>query len=146
MFHLQMVEDVPLAEFLYLAFTSMPGGVILGSSGLSCCVPCLSSAIISPCLVIPRRRSRPHSVSDFKRTGFIKSCNTPTRKLNVSAESARAELNLTCIPFRSRSCVVCSLKRTRRKRKGNILGANDAYIIMPRHVRYCTVGCSAVPA
>ena len=45
-------EDVPLVEFMYLVFTRTPGGVIIGDSGLCCCVPCLSSAIISLCLLI----------------------------------------------------------------------------------------------
>ena len=44
-------EDVPLVEFIYLVFTRMPGGVTIGGSDLCCCVPCLSSAIISLCLV-----------------------------------------------------------------------------------------------
>ena len=43
-------EDAPLVEFMYLVFTRTPGGVTVGDSGLCCCVPCLSSAIISPCL------------------------------------------------------------------------------------------------
>ena len=42
-------EDVPLADFMYLVFTCMPGGVALGDSGLCCRVPCLSSAVISFC-------------------------------------------------------------------------------------------------
>ena len=45
------IEDVPLVEFMYLVFTRKPGGVTIGDSGLSCCVPCLSSAIISLCLL-----------------------------------------------------------------------------------------------
>ena len=45
-------EDVPLVEFIYLVDTCMPGGVTIGSSGLCCCVPCLSSAIISLCSLI----------------------------------------------------------------------------------------------
>ena len=57
-------EDVPLVEFIYLVFTRTPGGVTVGDSGLCCCVPCLSSAIISLCLLILHERSRPHSVSD----------------------------------------------------------------------------------
>ena len=57
-------EDVPLVEFRYLVFTRTPGGVTVGDSGLGCCVPCLSSAIISLRLLILHRRSRPHSVSD----------------------------------------------------------------------------------
>ena len=44
--------DVPLVEFVYLVFTCMPGGVTVGDSGLCCCVPCLSSAFISLCLLI----------------------------------------------------------------------------------------------
>ena len=40
-------EHVPLVEFLYLVFTRTPGGVTVGDSGPCCCVPCLSSAIIS---------------------------------------------------------------------------------------------------
>ena len=43
-------EDVPLVEFIYLVFTCTPGGVTVGDLGLCCCVPCLSSAIISLCL------------------------------------------------------------------------------------------------
>ena len=39
-------------EFIYLVFTRMPGGVTVCDSGLCCCVPCLSSAIKSLCLVI----------------------------------------------------------------------------------------------
>ena len=46
------LEDVPFVEYVYLVFTHMPGGVIVGNSGLCCCVPCLSSAIISLCLAI----------------------------------------------------------------------------------------------
>ena len=34
-------------SLLYLVFTCMSGGVAVGDSGLSCCVPCLWSAIIS---------------------------------------------------------------------------------------------------
>ena len=45
------LEDVPLVEFMYLVFTRMTGGVTLRDSGLCCCVPCLSSAIISFCLL-----------------------------------------------------------------------------------------------
>ena len=43
-------KDVPLVEFIYLVFTRTPGGVVVGDSGL-CCVPCLSSAIISLCFL-----------------------------------------------------------------------------------------------
>ena len=42
-------EDVPLMEFMYLV---MPGGITVGDSGLCCCVPCLSSAIIPLCLLM----------------------------------------------------------------------------------------------
>ena len=42
-------EDVPLAEFTDLVFTCTPGGVTIG---LCCCVPCLSSAIVSQCLLV----------------------------------------------------------------------------------------------
>ena len=42
-------ENVPFLEFMYLVFTRMPGGVTLADSGLCCCVPCVSSAIISLC-------------------------------------------------------------------------------------------------
>ena len=45
-------ENVPLVEFMYLVFTRKPGGITVGDSGLYCCVPCLSSAIISLCLLI----------------------------------------------------------------------------------------------
>ena len=47
------VEDVPVVVFMFLVFTRMPGGVTVGDSGLCCCVPCLSSAIVSLCLLIP---------------------------------------------------------------------------------------------
>ena len=59
------IEDVPLVEFMYLVFTRTPGGVTVGDSGLCCCVPCLSSAIISLCLLVLHKRSRPQSVSDY---------------------------------------------------------------------------------
>ena len=52
-------------EFIYLVFARTPGGVAVGDSGLCCCVPCLSSAIISLCAVIVHGRSMPHSVSDL---------------------------------------------------------------------------------
>ena len=52
-------------EFTYLVFTRMPGGVTVGNLGLCCCVPCLSSVIISVYLLILLRRSRPTSVSDY---------------------------------------------------------------------------------
>ena len=45
-------ENVFLVELLYLVFTRMPGGVTVGDSGLCCCVPCLSSSIISLCLLM----------------------------------------------------------------------------------------------
>ena len=61
----QFLEDVPLVEFMYLVFTRTPGGVTVGDSGLCCCVPFLSNAIISLCSLILRSRSKPHSVSDF---------------------------------------------------------------------------------
>ena len=52
----------------------MPGGVIVGDSSLCCCGPAFnvmcdvncSSAITSHRLLILHKRSRPHSVSDFK--------------------------------------------------------------------------------
>ena len=40
-------------EFICLVFTRTPGGLTVGDSGLCCCVPCLSSAIISLCLLVP---------------------------------------------------------------------------------------------
>ena len=58
-------EHVPLVEFKYLVFTRIPGGDTVGDSGLCCCFPCLSSAIISLYLLILHKRSRPHSVSDY---------------------------------------------------------------------------------
>ena len=58
-------EHVPLVEFKYLVFTRIPGGDTVGDSGLCCRVPCLSSAIISLCLLILHKRCRPHSVSDY---------------------------------------------------------------------------------
>ena len=57
--------DVPLVEFIYLVLTRMPGRVTVGDSGLCYCVPCLLSTIISLCLGILRRSSRPQSVSDY---------------------------------------------------------------------------------
>ena len=47
--YLLVSEDVPLVEFMYLVFTRMPGGVTVGDLGLCCCIPCLSSVIISLC-------------------------------------------------------------------------------------------------
>ena len=58
-------EYIPLMEFIYLVFTRVPGGVTVGDSGLCCCIPCLSKAVIFLCLVILHRRLRPHSVSDY---------------------------------------------------------------------------------
>ena len=42
-------DDVPLVVFMYLVFTRTPGGVTVDDSGLYCCVPCMSSAIIPLC-------------------------------------------------------------------------------------------------
>ena len=50
-------EDIPLMELIYLVFTRTPGGVIVGDSGLCCCVPCLSSALISLCVLFSARCS-----------------------------------------------------------------------------------------
>ena len=44
-----LFENVPLVEFVYFVFTCMLGAVTVGDSGLCCCVPCLSSVIISLC-------------------------------------------------------------------------------------------------
>ena len=46
--HQRYIEVIPVVEFIYLVFTRMPGGVTVGNSGL-CCVPCLSSALMSLC-------------------------------------------------------------------------------------------------
>ena len=43
--------DVLLVELMYVVFTRMLGGVTVGESGICCCVPCLSSATISLCLL-----------------------------------------------------------------------------------------------
>ena len=61
-------EAVPLVEFIYLVFTRMPVGITVCDSGLCCCVPCLSSTIISHCLLILHKRSRPHPVSDYSNS------------------------------------------------------------------------------
>ena len=37
---------------IYLVFTRSPSGVTVGDSDICCCVSCLSSAIIPPCLLI----------------------------------------------------------------------------------------------
>ena len=58
-------EYIPLMEFIYLVFTRVPGGVTVGDSGLCCCFPYLSSAIISLCSLILHRGSGPHSASDY---------------------------------------------------------------------------------
>ena len=58
-------EAAPLLEFTYFAFTRTQGGVTVDESGLCCCVPCLSSAIISLGLLI-------HSSQSLK-----KQMNTP---------------------------------------------------------------------
>ena len=41
------VENVLLVEFMYPVFIHMPGGVIVGDSGLCCCVPvqCVTSIV-----------------------------------------------------------------------------------------------------
>ena len=49
-FFVLFFQDVPLMEFMYLVFTHMPGGVTIDDSCLCCCVPCLSSTIISLCV------------------------------------------------------------------------------------------------
>ena len=43
-------DDALLLECIYLVCCT-PGGVTVCGSGLCCCVPCLSSAIISLCLL-----------------------------------------------------------------------------------------------
>ena len=40
-------EDVRLVELMYVVFTHMPVGTTVGDSDVCCCVPCLSSGIIS---------------------------------------------------------------------------------------------------
>ena len=66
-----LFEDDSLVEFRvlrYIVFICMPGGVTVGDSGLCCCVPCLSNAAVSPCLLVLHRHSRPHSVSDYNNS------------------------------------------------------------------------------
>ena len=46
-----LFENVPFVEFIYLVFTRTSDGVTVGHSRLCSCVPCLSSAIISLCLL-----------------------------------------------------------------------------------------------
>ena len=52
---IQTLEDVSLVEFMYPVFNRMPGGVIVGDSGLCCCVPvvCVTSIIVLKALLIP---------------------------------------------------------------------------------------------
>ena len=50
--HLFFFWGCTFVEFIYRVFTRMPGGVTVGDSDLCCCVPCLSTAIISICLLI----------------------------------------------------------------------------------------------
>ena len=61
-------EDVPLVEFIYVDLLACQMKVTVSESDICCCVPCLSSAINSLSLLILHRRSRPHSVSDFKES------------------------------------------------------------------------------
>ena len=58
-------EDVPLLEFMYVVFTRMPGAVTVGGVGLCCCVPCLSSAIMSLSLFIGSV-DRPMNVNSYQ--------------------------------------------------------------------------------
>ena len=53
-----------MMHFMCLVFIRKPGRVTVGESGLYC-VPCLSNAVISLCLLILLRHSSPHSVSGF---------------------------------------------------------------------------------
>ena len=55
-------------SFYTLYLVARQVGVTLGDSGLCCCVPCLSSAVVSLCLLILHKRSRPHSVSDYNNS------------------------------------------------------------------------------
>ena len=52
---LTSLEDVSLVEFMYPVFNRMPGGVIVGNSGLCCCVPVVrvTSIIVLKALLIP---------------------------------------------------------------------------------------------
>ena len=45
-FGASVFEAVPLVEFIYLVFTRMPVGVIVGDSGLCYCVLCLLNTTI----------------------------------------------------------------------------------------------------
>ena len=58
---------------MFVVFTRVPGGLIVGDSGLCCRVPCLSSAFIFVCLLRLYRRSRPHSVSDYNLSFILRS-------------------------------------------------------------------------
>ena len=67
-FFLFCFEDVPFGGVIYLISTRMPGEVTVCDSGLCCCVPCLSSANVSLCLLILHKRSRLHSVLDYNNS------------------------------------------------------------------------------
>ena len=64
LFFLFFVEDIPSVVFMYLVFTRTPGGVTVGESGLCGGVPCLSSTIISLCLLIQFRHRSDNIHSD----------------------------------------------------------------------------------
>ena len=83
-------------EFIYLIFTRMPGEVTVVDSGLCCRIPCLSSAIISLCLLNLHRHSR-SPVSDYKHrtvarsilsSNWLSSLTEPTLNRNMSAVPA----------------------------------------------------------
>jgi len=100
---LDVLEDVPLVEFMSFVFTHMPGEkrvypwwslctlylhacqvrVTKGDSGLCCCtcVKCISSANKLPSVLILHKHSGPCSVSDFCQCliKFAKSWSTITK-------------------------------------------------------------------
>ena len=63
--------NAPLVEFIYLVFTRKPGGVTGGDSGLCCSVSCLSSAIISLCLLIKNERQSCSDNSTLQRQNCL---------------------------------------------------------------------------
>ena len=89
-------EDVPLVEFMYFVFTCMPGGVTVGDSGLCCFVPCLSSAVISLCLLILHRRFWPHSVSVYIHQGTLEGGRCRGRQRKCLLDNSKSEHQRPC--------------------------------------------------
>ena len=126
------VENVPLVEFTYPAFTHVPGGVTIVDSGLCCCVPCLMNAINYLCCVSSCNTGLAHKLkSKEKRKSSLSEATQPP--FWVPKKPARNRALITgCL------CSPCQLGVRSAKCSARLGSARLNSVLTRRNARSCS--------